>query len=268
VGAPTLTDTSLTVESGDIFKLAGTASAADKYTYWEYDFTDIATSFSSKWLVRYKTSVASVGLGAKVEVVYKTPAGTEVLFGTTPLFSNEWTTIAGTIVNAGGATLIDKIRFYAVSDAACSGAVVWYDFALLHEATFIFPFFKNVRLETPRKDVEIDIPGRDGGILQKLGLKSPIIILSGSMQHGEDTWGGSDYLYGEYLLRVIRDSDPWQWFTSDVINCKVAPADEPFFIEQTSDSDGAQRVWGLRFKQCSLSDLGDATWDGRQWYGK
>jgi len=130
-------------------------------------------------------------------------------------------------------------------------------------------------LETPRKDVEIDIPGRDGGIIQKLGMKSPIIILTGDMMFVDDddvgtsgtTWGTIYYKYGEYLLKIIRDSDPWQWLTSDIINCKVTLDNDPLFLEGTNTSEGVQRVFGLRFKQYSLSSLGESTWDDRQWFG-
>ncbi len=89
VSPPSLSSTSLTVTSDDYFDIVGTASAASQSTYFEYDLTNLNPGLYDYALVRYKTSEASTGLGAKVTLVFSDGSGQSVLDTT---FSTAWAT--------------------------------------------------------------------------------------------------------------------------------------------------------------------------------
>jgi len=254
--SPTLTSTGLTVLYNDIFKLTGTASTAGQYTYWEYDLTNISSDTFTKFLIRYKTSASSTGLGAKVELVFT--SGTQIILDTS--FSTVWKVASGTITK--GKT-IDKIRLYAVSDAASSGEYVLYDFILLCKGTFTFPQCDDVSIDLTNVYADLTPPTRVGDVTQYLAMNSPIIRLTGKIDVDTSNWGSP---YGEYLLYIWREacSDPWQWFTSDLINCKVTP--RAFHISQSSDSK-ALRVWNCELRKYDKSSGAETTWSGKQYYG-
>jgi len=272
-------ETSLTMEAGDIINVRGTCTdAGDEWVAAQRDIADISSELYTKFVVRWRTETASNGLGARVDLVFG-DAGEQTIVGVAaPEFSTTWKVSTGTIVAPGADKDIAHIRLAADDnpDAKADGGFsVYYDFIMLCQGIFAFPHVApgGVRLETPMKTVELDAPSREGGHLQRLGMKSPIIILSGDMEYDDSVdlvgWRPSGTgEYGERLFKIIRDSDPWQWLTSDIINCKVTPDTNPFFIEQRNNPEDAQRLWGLRFKQYSLSSLGETWWVNKQWYGK
>jgi len=269
--AKTLTATSLTVELDDWFKLTGTASATAKKTYWERNFTDISALTYPSWIVRLKTSEASTGLGAKVEIVYSTGA-TEILFGATPVFSTLCTVKTGTIVNAGGALWISKIRFYGVSDAACNAKSVYYDFALLHKGVFTFP---NTELGKewipPPRNVFIEIPSRVTDVTQNLGGKSAKWRCSCNLDIGRlsttsgtctgDDWKRPQGVDSEYQTDTVKGEvfddlshnsyhEPFQWLNTGMgRQIKAVLDEEPRFRE-----DGDKHTVDLVFKEYSRSN--------------
>lgn len=250
--------TSLVVENGDIFKLTGVCdSSSDEFVMYEKDITNISTDVYTKFLARWKTSAASNGLGAKIIIVF-TSGNQTILGASAPEFSTTWQVTSGTLT--AGKT-IDKIQFYADDNpnSVASGTYqVYYDFLLLHKDTFTFPNFTDLTVDFPKKVARLAIPGREGDILQDLGMGSAEIVLSGDIMSGK-SWGSPD---GEYFYYIVRD-DPWQWFSSDVINCKVV-VERPRLAQVASS--GHQRTWELRMLQYSLSDLGLSTWDSKQWF--
>lgn len=253
-------DASLTVDHGDIFNItAKLDGAGDENVQYEKNITNISSNTYPYFLVRYKTSASSNSLGARVKLVFT--SGTQWILGeTTPQFSTTWKVVTGTITT--GKT-IDKIQVWAddYPDSANSGTPsVYFDFILLCKYIWTLPDFKVLRPAFEKKIAQIPIPERDGDVIQDLGLKSPQIILQGDMQHGE-SWGTP---YGEYMYYIMRDSDPWQWITSDMINCKAKPT---YFGPSQEASSGQQRLWELRLLMYSLSSLGESTWDGKQWFG-
>jgi len=219
--------------------------------------------------------VASAGLGAQAQLWFTVAPHQWLLGEDEPQFSTTWQVKSGTVTPT---KTIDKVYLFAndYPDSTAAGTTyVDFDFLLLHKGTFTFPFFKVLRPRFPMKVAQIEIPGRDGDIIQRLGMKSPEITLQAPMQSGE-TWGSKTgasadstvQTYGEYLYYIARENAPWQWLTSDMINCKVTPAPQGCGFKQTDTSDGALRVCQLKFLMYSLSSLGESVWDDPQWYGE
>jgi len=252
----TLTSTSLTVLHNDWFKITGTASAADKFTYWEYDFSNIDASTYKKWIVRGKTSEPANGLGLKVEIVYANPSGTEILFGSTPQFTTLMKVWKGTITNSGSATQIDKIRLYAVSDAACSAKSVYYDFAFLHAETFTFPNVANgLDFQLPPRYAILTPPGRVGDITQNLGTESAMVHASCNLNLSNWKRSG-DVVNGEVFYEIAHksSSEPWQWLDLGDEQFK-ATLEEPIFRRQ-----GKEQRLDLTFREYRLSDASNETY--------
>ena len=255
-------DATLTVQHKDIFQIQADfddGAGTDEYCYYEKDITNISSNTYPKYLIRWKTSAGSAGAQAKVVLVFT--AGTqEIELG----YNTTWAVASGDTTS--GKT-IDKVRFYADDelDVTPNGTYyVYYDFLLLHRGTFTFPFVDGrVFLKPSKKNVELDIPFRDTGILQQFGMKSPQILLEGTMNTNRN-WGTPD---GEYLYYILRNPDPWQWFTNDLINCKVVVDNEGFSLGYDKNV-AAQRVWSLPLKLYSLSSLAESTWDDKQWFGQ
>jgi len=254
---------------GDILEIelvcdAG-AGAIELGAYYNSNNLGISTNAYPKLLVRFKTSAASAGVQALVVAEYS-DASTETIIA--EQYSDTWKEATGTFT---ASKTLDHIRLYAYKPTGTNDGTyyVYYDFVMVFIGPWTFPFVApgGVHYEPSYKLVEMEIPGRDGDIHQKLGMKSPVITLEGHMDTDSD-WGT---LPGDDLYRIIRgkigDYDtPWNWFTSDVVNCKVVPDTNPFSIGQDSRS-GSQRVYRLRFKQFSYSSLGEADWDNLAWAG-
>lgn len=258
----------------DIMQIALVCDAADTVEGGAYSYPDEAgannlgfstTSYPS-FLIRYKTSAVSDGAHAKVILVFN-DATTQTILDNA--YSTVWKTFAGDITT--GKTL-DHIRLYAECDLDTANGTyyVYYDFVLVHRATFTFPFVApgGVTLNLPKKLAQIQIPGRDGNILQNLGMASPRIKLEGNMDTNV-AWGT---LKGEYLYKILRGAigdyhDPWQWLTSDVGNFKVTLAPEGLKISMV-DEAGVLRKYSMDFLVHSISSLGEADWDELEWAGQ
>jgi len=255
-------DASLTALYNDVFKITAKfdQGATDEYVYYYLD-NDISLSSDiyTTYLVRYKTSESANGAKAKVELYFSDHSTQTILPSS---YSTRWKTVSGTITS--GKT-IENIRLYADDDGTDGTFYVYYDFILLCEGIFSFPYVHSIDpLHLSNRYADLAIPGRGGDIPQYLGMKSPFIKLSGDMEEG--TWGGSKIEFGEFLYRIFHENynDPWQWFTSDLINCKVTPRD--FYISQKHDSN-AHRVWNLVLAMYSASSGAESTWNSLQWFG-
>ena len=245
-----LPDAALTVVNSNIFKMTGTCDAAtEEYAYWEKDVTDFSSTTYNKWMLKWRTSVASSGLGAKVVVEYD-DASEEAIFGYTPQFSDSWALETGTLTT--GKT-VDKIQFHMNDhpNSVDSGAYsVYYDFLIFYNDTFTFPYFKNLYpLKLHNNYATIKPPGKMGVIHQYMGMDNIQLELTGDMMSGE-TWGGSNMTYGEYITLMFMEAStiPFQWLTSDLINCKVIPVD--FEVGQQEGEDN-QRQWRLILEEYS-----------------
>jgi len=180
-------------------------------------------------------------------------------------FSINWTTVSGEITP--GKT-ISYVYIYAddVPDSIASGTYqVYYDFILLHKGTFTFPAItKGTELSLQNIYADLEIPGRVGSVTQFLGQSSPTIRLTGSMENWQN-WGVSPK-YGEPLFKALLEmhKDPWQWFTSDLINCKVTVRS---FGPSKRAASRTQREWTLELKKYDLSSGNETLWDNLSWLG-
>lgn len=230
----TLTSTSLAVEHGDYFKITGTASAADQWTNFQKDITDVSTATYTRWIVRFKTSVDSSGLGAGVSVIYDDGGATEE-FLVEKQFSTTWTVETGTLANSPGADNVDKIRFYATSDAACTAEYVHFDFALLHQGTFTFPSMGDkFNIQFPPRNISLKPPLMAGDRTQNLGCEPAFVVMEGEMTTLSSAWkrtladhGVADNSSGAVLFDLSArntDSDNlWYWLTWEDGAFKVCP---------------------------------------------
>lgn len=255
----------LTVLHGDIFQIEGAPDdAGDEYVHYEKDITNFSTNTYTKYVVRSKTSVSSNGL--KPYISWQFTAGFQDIALD---FSTRWKVSTGTIT---ASKTVDKIRLAATDDpdALAAGTYqVYYDFVLACRNIFTFPHVKKIYLKTPQKLAQLEIPGRAGDIIQKLGMKSPEIVIEGDMKAGE-TWGDTTLTYGEILMRIMNSSDPWQWLEfslgSEDVGFKVTPNIAGLELELPSNEKG---VAGYRcpFIVTNLSDLLESTWADLQWMG-
>jgi hypothetical protein len=203
-------------------------------------------------------------MAARIKFTY-TGAGTiETVLG----FSPSWTVNTITLETSDTITAI-VIGANDDPDSLAAGTYqVYFDFILVCEDVFTFPYVSKggtsggVQVEIVNRYADIEIWGRVGDITQYGGMTSPIIRLSGDMDT-RTGWGTTPP--GEKLYNIVMEAytDPWQWFTSDVVNCKVTPRRLPIGQEVGSN---AQRVWTLDLKQYSLS-CGSVAGGSGQFFG-
>ena len=261
-------DYGLTVTEGDIFDISMKPDGAnDEKIAYELDIANtVATGVYSKFILRYKTGYGSL-VGAAASFI-DTLANEYYFLGTAtvPVFNTSWTVVTGTLPNP---YTIDKIRLYAddYPDATADGVTrhVYFDFLLIHEGTFTFPHVKSITPLKLHNNYARMQSGRVGNSHQYSGMDSPIFRITGDMIPGE-TWGGTILPYGEYLYRIFKyaNVEPWQWFTSDMINCKALPID----FDGGQETDGTHaRVYTMDLEMESLSSGSISNWDVLTWFG-
>jgi hypothetical protein len=249
-------NTGSVTSDGNILDVNISASAGNKTYYWDND-NDIDISMTTYDLAvfRYKTSDSSI----KAEIVLEfDDATTQTLLAETS--STTWTW--GTAVPTTGKTL-DHVRFHA--DQATGH--VYYDFILFCKGQFTFPAVSmREHLLLPESGVNLKIPGRVGNLFQNLGPDSPVITLEGDMEQWQ-TWNvGGTPTYGEPFYYIWQDSrsEPFQWFTSDLINCKVCNPRMEIWKEAGSKT---QRKFRIVFHKYSKTSGDDTDWGGLAWMG-
>jgi len=234
---------STVVDEGDYFKIVITASAGNKVYHWHNGTDiDIAAATYKKILFRYKTSDTSIK--AKILLEFDDATNQTVLAETS---SVTWAT--GSATPTTGKT-IDHVHLYANQ----ATGTVWYDFVLICEDVFTFPYVSRdgksggISLSVKNRYANLKPPKRVGDIHQYLGMDAPQIVLTGDM----DTQTGWTAPIGWLLYANTHRAyhEPWQWFTSDLVNCKVVV--KSFDISQEAGSK-VQRVWRLVLEMYRLS---------------
>jgi hypothetical protein len=261
-------DTTFSVDAGDIFNLQG---VCDNYAvaewFGEYKTVSVSTTLYPRYLILWKTGVSANGMGAKVNI--HTNAGNHFVVGTEgatqpPEFDTSWHMTTGTLT--AGET-IDLIEFYAAKWPLTvnSGTYnVYYDFLLLRNSIFTFPFISgHVEMDMENLFADLDLLQRGGNESQYLGLRSPQITITGEMDTNT-LWGSNPI--GNSLYKLFHEpfTSPFEWFTSDIINCKVTP--RRFTISQSSDSKGI-RTFTCQLKKFDRSSGTASPWTDNSWYG-
>jgi len=252
------------VSDGDVITIQGTTdNVADEYVHYNKTTAAINTSYYTKYLIRWKTSLASDGLGLQVTLFFTAGSGggsQELLEATgIPQFSTAWKVTSGTITPG---RVIETVRITAndyPNNCTNGTSSVSLDFILLCRNVYTLPYVTDVtELEITPRYADFGT-GRIGDMSQYGGEESPIIHLSGDIDQAT-TWHGDTTMDAEKMYRMCRDAyaDPWQWFTSDLIHCKVTP--RRFTIGQYGNKD-AVKSWSLDLKKYSLGNEGNYAWE-------
>lgn len=260
-----MTDPEATISSeyGDYLRLTGTLNdAGDEWLKATYDITDISADLYPNYLFRYRTSLASNGLGARLYVVYD-DASTEFLLGeTTPQFSTTFKTVAGTLVNYSGLD-IDKIVYWGddYPNTVTGGITpyVEFDFILFHKDTFTLPHNgHDLNLYIPPRYGLLGPPGRIGDITQNLGNESARVEVSCDLDVGDWKRSG-DYVDGEVFYEIAHKNttEPWQWLDTGTEQFKVT-LENPIF--RRIGGDVSTHTLDLLFREYRLSDASSETY--------
>jgi hypothetical protein len=262
-GAPDLTGKTFTNLYLDRGVIACAAAASGESCFWSYyDETGASnigksTATYTKILIRWGTSVTATGLGFKVGAVFTggTAEGDppdQWIVGTltTPAYSaNGFTTTSVTLTP--GKTL-DHIRLYAVSEKNANSESISIDFILVYKGIFQFPQLTGgIEQDFQNNFARIQAPGRIGNITQYLGCQDSQFHIfgdicyedSGTYPAGSPSWRDGSMsrtwlIYGQFVRELIHTAgtDPWQWMTSDIADCKVT-VDHATISQITTNDD-------------------------------
>lgn len=252
-------DVTASIIDADILKLnvVFDQGATDEHVYYKLNFDDFLSNTYKRYVMRVKTSHASAGAKAKVVLVF-TSGNQEIV----PLdYYSAWTAFSGQIT---ADKTVSEIRIYADDDGTNGTFQVYYDFILLTKDIITLPDFVNNRLHAQNVYVDLHPPGRLGEHSQYMGMKSPEIRLNGKMDT-DAGWEGAAGITGEalYILLKSAENDVWNWFTSDLLNCKMTVRD--LNLNQEADSK-SQRVWDMLLKMANISGGTSDNWGTLQYF--
>lgn len=261
LGSPTLT-----VLHGDVFQIEGTCDAvADEYVYYQADISALSISSTTypNFLIRWKTSASSLGLGLRAYYTLNAGAIDEYMVGTTtvPEYSSSWKLTTGAITT--GKT-IDYVTFYAddYPNSVASGThQVYIDFVLFYAGTFTFPNVAyGLDFTPPPRYATIPIPSRVGDVTQNLGSESATVRVSCDLDidNATNDWKRpqrtlspkTDYVNGEVFMEIahLSSTEPWQWLDTGTEQFKVT-LENPVFRRM-----GKGHVLDLLFREKRVSD--------------
>lgn len=252
-------DAEMTVDNGDYFKIKAffDDGATDEFCWYSYPTVGVLGLDSDDYdtcMFRYKTSVASAGAKAKIELVFS-DASTQVVLA--PSYS---TTFKFGEVTVESGKQIDYVRLFADDDGTNGTFHVWYDFLLLCLGKFTFPNVSGKAEVVNRNRVAtLGIPGRVTGVTQNLGAENEVVQITGDMERG--SWGTPT---GDYLNRIWHElhSDPWQWLQCDnpKRHYKVTPL--TLTMPWESGLDGKPR-YTVELQEYRLGDGSYESWHER-----
>jgi len=246
------------VSNGDYFTLGATPEDEDKNDHY-YVELDVSDFYSSYVTIRFRTSVAIAGMGAYAVIVYDDADTQNIDLG----YSTDWKTTTTVLDHSTKA--VSKIRLYAYKETVTNGDgattyYVYYDYTLFHASTFTFPHVNSVLPNISNKIAQLEIPGRDGDILQHLGMKTAEITVNVSIIEGE-TWRSANTEPDFNYLLIGMSSDTWSYFTNSrpLIRCQVMYKG---FTFGTNDADGHMtlNLHFLVYKLGSYSLFSDYSW--------
>jgi hypothetical protein len=230
----------LTVAADDYFLItAAPDSVAAELTYWDNDITNLSTTTYTKYYVRWKTSVASNGVGLCVYLLFDDATNDCIVGGATEeaQFSTEYTVSTGTITS--GKT-IDKIRILVKDSPATVASGTFYiylDFILICRNSFTFPnALYGVRYIPAVNNMYMVIPSRYGEATQNLGNKLATVNFGCNLDRGNWKRTG-DLVNGQVFEQVWQDCAPypWLWLNTGLGRQFKASMDEPVFTQQDKE---------------------------------
>jgi len=129
----------------------------------------------------------------------------------------DYFTLGGVVITNN---YIDKIEFRLEGlSNSCSSQ---FDFVQLYQQNFPFRYVKNqAKFDLKRRIAELDVPGRDQGIIQSLGSHSPVLELDGVFVNDMDFTAQS---YRDNLLSIYNEKN-YQWVYTNLIEQKFYPED-------------------------------------------
>jgi len=257
----------------DIYDITCSSGTVGQYVYYHKAFTNQASAVYTHYVIRWKTDTsATFGAMAfiyfsdnSVQSIVGTPVDTRYgtlaagLAAATPEFSTAWHVHSGTVLTGYN---IARLVLVAKATGTTASEHVYFDFAYCCKVAFTFPSVSGkIHFEMNNRYGDIGIPPRIGNQDQYLGMESPDLDLDGKIDVNTVGWGTP---YGEPFMLIMQEAsaDPFQWFTSDMVNCKVTPR------KLILDQDGtALRTWQFILKQHSRSGGQLATWNDLQYWG-
>ena len=233
-----------TIVNGDTLQIQGVCDGAgDEYVSYYRGFTNISSAINTKLVVRWKTSAIANGLQAKITVLYTDATSTETTLG----FSTGWKV---TTVSLDTAKTIYGIRLIADDNpntVAAGTFYVYFDFVLICQGIFTWPFTGGVKLRGHNNNQYLKPVGKVGNATQYLGADGSTLQVYGDIDStGVDAlgvpvinsgWHGRWTTHdGEAFYQLLHNAntEPWNWFTSDVASLKVTVDD--FEIDQVDTS--------------------------------
>jgi hypothetical protein len=273
-GAPDLAGGAIALDNGDYLLLSCLNTDHDgEFCYWTYydeagaTDLDINTTINPKFLIRYKTSVATAGLGLAVKAIYS--GGAAWILGTdaAPVYSTTYKVEALTLSTVLGT--LDHIRVYAINELDHTANNIHIDFLTAYQGIFLWPFHGGVRLDGYNTYARLKPINKVGNATQWLGADDSTLRVWGDIDTtGVDAagvpivnsgWHGRWTTHdGEAFYQVLHymSSEPWVWFTSDVASLKITL--DHFGIEQ-ADTAKNLLVYELDMHEYRLGSAGVET---------
>ena len=225
-------DYSIEVDNATYLKVMCKPDADPDNEYVVYQ-KQIATNFSSttypNYLVRWKTSDTTTGVGAILKVMYDDDATTETLVGPSPQFSDTWTVSSGTL-DSGNTIKHLQIIADDSPDTTSDGVehYVYVDYFFFYGNEFSFPHLDadNIEMPFPLRQPILGIPSKGGDITQNLGTENNVIRIRGlDLTKGDWLRDSNDKLDGELFLDMVHNSasEPWQWLKTGPLNPTTTP---------------------------------------------
>lgn len=241
--------------------------------YWTWN-TDIekSTTTYTKILIRWGTSVSATGLGFMVKAIFSDASEQWIIGdGATPIYSaNGFTTTSATLSPTAPGSDLDHIRLYAVSEKNANSESISIDFILVYKGMFQFPDLKGgFEQQFQNNYGRTKIALRKGNNTSYLGCSDSPFHIYGDISYedsatypaGSPSWRDgsmprSYLIYGQFIRELLdtADTNPWQWMTSNLADCKVTVDGGTLRQIKTDDDILWFEMYLYEFRQSSSSN--------------
>ena len=202
----------------------------------------ITTAAYTRVLIRHKDNFGSSGLGAQLQITYTDSfADAFVLTNSATWITETFNLTSGHTLSNGGASLVDQF-WYHQSGGAVSGTFTEnIDFIFICKEVLTLPAASQpLQLPLLRRVADLQIPSREGSVLQDLGSPSPQIEVGGTLITTSSPNNYTGDQWWDVLVGVWLEAN-WQWFASDRVAYK-------YQITELSNTQNPGRVGYYDFK--------------------